>query len=119
MWDQMCKALRFLVREVDLHMCGMFSKVVEDLFRGSAKHIMNLIDLVKFVVAGKQRAEREDQRARARARGPADRSRKPGFHDDPSVVAPSSRSHPRKHANTQTRKHAQSQDITEDTSLAM
>jgi hypothetical protein len=60
MWDQMCKALRFLVREVDLHMCGMFSKVVEDLFRGSAKHFMNLIDLVKFVVAGKQRAERED-----------------------------------------------------------
>lgn len=53
-WDEFCYSYEFLCLEVKLHVCGMLLKMVEQLLRRRSHYVVNLIYLIKFVIARKQ-----------------------------------------------------------------
>lgn len=58
--DHFGKALPLLFWKVDFHMRGMLPEEVEDLLARGANYIVDLIDLVEFIVTGEQRTEGEN-----------------------------------------------------------
>lgn len=54
------KAFPLLLWEIDLHMRGMFPEEIEDLLAWSTNDIMNLVDLIEFVITWEQWAKGQD-----------------------------------------------------------
>lgn len=44
-------ACAFFLWEIELHMCGMLAEVFEDFRVWRAEHIVDLMDLVEFIIA--------------------------------------------------------------------
>ena len=54
------KAFPLLLWKIDLHMRGVFPEEIEDLLAGSTNDVVNLVDLIEFVITWEQWAKRQD-----------------------------------------------------------
>ena len=65
MRDQFCNASSFDVREVEFHVSCIFLEIVQKTLIRRAKDIVDLVHLVYFIIARKQREKRDDLKENA------------------------------------------------------
>jgi hypothetical protein len=54
-WEELLKSDALLGSEIDVHVSGLAAEAIDDFLLGRAQNVVYAVDLVEFVLAGKER----------------------------------------------------------------